>query len=140
MCFLEDTASPMLVESKVLLLDLFFYIIHHAFLFSRLLIAKLINHCERLAGVAVTKNRKVLTNAFFVVPVEKEGDLIQFEVNADTFMSAKTPITPFSKVEDVELPNIFPIKPTISIPTENIYKQQRIYRKIDDQLLFYNFT
>jgi large subunit ribosomal protein L37 len=96
---------------------------------NRLLTIKLLTHCERLAGHAVTVSRKVMSDAFFVVNVEKEGDLVQFEVTADTMIAAKAPISTTSKLGDVELPTLFPIKHTISIPAENIYRQRQVFRK-----------
>jgi large subunit ribosomal protein L37 len=96
---------------------------------NRLLTAKLLTHCERLAGHALNTSRKVMSDAFFVVNLEKEGDLIQFEVKADTMIAAKAPIAKLSKLGDAELPNLFPIKHTISIPVENIYRQRRVFRK-----------
>jgi hypothetical protein len=99
---------------------------------------RLLLHCERFAGHLITKDRKIINDAFFVVPIEKEGDLIQFEVLAETFVTSKKPTVPVSfrsGSEDMVIPSIFPLKHTVSIPTLNLYQKRNIYRK----LFFFSF-
>lgn len=54
------------------------------------------------------------------------------EVHADTFITSKKSLQSFEfegSAEEEELPNIFPIKATITLPTRNIYENKDIYRK-----------
>lgn len=100
---------------------------------SRLILAKLIHHCENLSGQTINSGRRIVNNAFFSVPFEKDGDLIQMEVHADTFITSKKSLQSFEfegSAEEQELPNLFPIKATITLPTKNIYQSQDIYRKL----------
>lgn len=66
----------------------------------------------------------------FVVPVQHNGDQIQFKVHADTFITAKRAIQPAATDahQSLELPDIFPLKPTISMPQSNIYQLKDHYR------------
>lgn len=83
----------------------------------------------------VTKGRGIVNDAFFVVPLQKEGDLIQFEVLAETFVVSKKTIQPVnfgSSSDQMEIPNIFPLKHTVSIPTVNLYQRRMIYREFSE--------
>jgi hypothetical protein len=99
---------------------------------SMLLSTRLLNHCERFHGHTVAADRKIINDAFFVVPFDKDGAQVQFEVTAETFMSSRKPINPFKvqiQPEQAQVPDIFPIKSTVSIPQVNFYKKQNFYRK-----------
>lgn len=96
----------------------------------RLLIAKLLDECERLVGRSTTSTRQIVHNVAFDVPVKYNGDQIQFKMQADTFITSKRAIQPAPKdgYQTVELPDIFPLKPTISMPQSNIYQLKDHYR------------
>lgn len=92
----------------------------------------MLNHCERLAGRMITSSRKIVNNAYFVVPVEKEGDFIQFEHRVETLITSRKPLKHVNVEDNAEkslLPNIFPLKHTVSIPQTNIYEKKHIYRE-----------
>lgn len=95
-----------------------------------LLSNRLLSHCERFSGHIVAAERKILNDAFFVAPIENAGDKVQFEVTAETFMTSKKALSPFTpNVKDLELPDIFPLKETLSIPKVNFYDERSSYRK-----------
>lgn len=101
------------------------------FYFSRYITDKLLQQCEKLSDVSITSQRKFLNNALFVVPFEKDGNLIQLEKTAETLVVSKQPlkaIENLSKAEDA-LPDIYPLSSNISIDKENIYQIKNIYRK-----------
>lgn len=107
--------------------------------FSRLIVSKTIQECEKLAGKSIVSNRKVVRDVLFVVPIEKDGDVLQMEITADTFLTSKKPITAIATTEMIEnqLPDMFPLKYTISMPQENIYQLRDIYRELSITLLHY---
>lgn len=89
--------------------------------------------CEKLAGRTTASGRKIINDVHFNVPIDKDGDLIQIDVKAETFMTSKKAISPVEQGftgTEYELPNLFPIKHTISLPQTNIYKLQDVYRKL----------
>lgn len=97
-----------------------------------LLSTRFLNHCERFYGHTVAADRKIINNAFFVAPFDKDGDQIQLELTAETFMSSRKAINPFKvqiQQEQNTLPDIFPVKHTVSIPQHHFYKKQNVYRK-----------
>lgn len=91
----------------------------------------------------VTRQRYVLHNLQFWYPFEKAGDLIQLQLRGDTLLTTSTPLSPITNevTDELELPNLFPIKHTVTLNTENIYKLQTIYRKFnlnyENQYLLY---
>lgn len=102
---------------------------------------RLLNHCERFQGHIRAAERKTINNAFFVVPFDSRGEQIQLELTAETFMTSRKPIAPF-KMEpntEKEIPDIFPLKHTVSIPKTNFYKEQNAYRNIFIFLKYRNF-
>jgi large subunit ribosomal protein L37 len=96
-----------------------------------LLATRLLNHCERFYGRTRAVDRKIVNNAFFVAPFERDGEKIQLELTAETFMTSRKPIAPFkvTTATDLQLPNIFPLKHTVSIPKVHFYKEQNAYRE-----------
>lgn len=98
-----------------------------------LLSHRLLNHCERLQGHTKTAERKTINNAFFVLPFERTGSVVQLEINAETFVTSKKAIHPVEKVtlepKDDNLPEIHPLYPTASIPKVNFYNNRLVYRK-----------
>lgn len=118
--------SKICVFSKQSKTKHFFFIRH----FSRYIIDKLLQQCEKLSDISVTSQRKILDNALFVVPFEKDGNLIQFRKTAESFVVSKQPLKAIENVSKAEnsLPDIHPLRSNISIEKENIYQIKNIYR------------
>lgn len=104
----------------------------YVFHFSRHIIDKLLQYCEKLTDASVTAQRKIVDNATFVVPFVSDGNLVQFQKTAESFLVAKQPLKPIADVSkaEIELPDIHPLHSNISIDKENIYQKRNIYRKL----------
>ncbi|KAL1375215.1 hypothetical protein pipiens_017626 [Culex pipiens pipiens] len=76
---------------------------------NRLLLSKLLLHCERFTGPSVASSRKILSNVRFVVPLAKDLDRCR--------VPAPGP-TPAGSV---------PLRETVTIPTSNHYEWQTQY-------------
>lgn len=97
-----------------------------------MLLSKLVFETEKLAGRSTTSSRKIVNDVAFAVPFEKDGDHIRIDIRADTFITSKKPIqldVSNSSPANAELPKLFPLKHTISMPTTNIYNFNDFYRK-----------
>lgn len=114
---------------------MFWYFIEILFIFSRYLTDKLLQVCEKFSDASITSQRKILDKALFIVPFEKDGELIQFQKTAESFLVAKQPLKPIENIANAEesLPDIYPLKSNISIDKENIYQIKNIYRKFESQ-------
>lgn len=102
--------------------------------FSRLLFHKLIQSCEKVAPSSVTSNRRITENLFFRYPFMRDDTQLQFEARSEVFVASKKPLLSVNepqRIEGLELPNIFPAMPTVSIPRTNTYTLENIYRKLD---------
>lgn len=88
-------------------------------------------HCERFLGPEVSSNRKIIANTQFIVPVTKDLDRIQFSLKVDSFITSTAPIKPLDnsvyRPQDQSLPDIHPVKETVTIPTTHFYEWQNEY-------------
>lgn len=91
---------------------------------------KLLQLIELHEDSSIVKDRSLLSDLQFSFPFEKFGNLIQFELRSDVMITSNKPLSPIATdiTDDLELPNIHPIKETITLNTENIYKLQNLYR------------
>ncbi|XP_019541947.3 large ribosomal subunit protein mL37 [Aedes albopictus] len=98
---------------------------------NRLILSKLVTHCERFLGPEVSSNRKIIANTQFIVPVTKDLDRIQFSLKVDSFITSTAPIKPLDnsvyRPQDQSLPDIHPVKETVTIPTTHFYEWQNEY-------------
>lgn len=90
--------------------------------------------CERLAERQTFVDRKFVKDARVVLPFVKDGVRYQFDFTIEGFIASRKPISPVSSIpaldeSESELPNIYPLKCNISLPTSNLYKRELIYRK-----------
>lgn len=93
---------------------------------------KILQFCEKLSDDATVSQRKIINDAFFVAPFDKEGNSMQFEKTANAFIASKKPISVQSnspKLESDSLPNIYPLASNISIEKQQIYRKRNVYRK-----------
>lgn len=99
--------------------------------YSKLTISKLLHLLETHADGDIVKERFLCNDALFSFPFEKNGNLIQFELTADTLLTASRPLSPvcIADTKNYDLPDIYPIKATITLNPENIYDLRTLYRK-----------
>jgi len=93
---------------------------------------RLINHCERFFGHTESLKKRVINDVRFMVPIVKNGDDIQYNLKAETFIATKKPIEPFSIPGNVNIsvPDISPLNQSISIPFEEHVERKCSYRKL----------
>lgn len=98
---------------------------------SKLIVSKLLHLLETHADNNIVKERFLFNDLLFSFPFEKYGDLIQFQLTADTLLTASRPLSPVyvADTEEYELPDIFPVKATITLNPQNIYELRTLYRK-----------
>lgn len=66
--------------------------------------------------------------------LDKEFDRLQFGLKMDFIMTSLkrlTPIVDTNAYNELELPSIFPLHPTIGLSTTNTYKTEDMYRKFN---------
>ncbi|XP_037955988.1 39S ribosomal protein L37, mitochondrial [Teleopsis dalmanni] len=94
---------------------------------NRLLINKLIFECEKMSGRSISARRRIIDNVDFRVTLPRNIDILQFNVSAEKMITSSRPIEPVKSEHDVDLPILFPIKCTITIPKTNIYDSSTFY-------------
>jgi hypothetical protein len=76
-----------------------------------------------------------------IVPLEKDGDLIQLELTVNFLLNSATPLPVYAdadvvqRTQDIPLPDLYPIKHTVTLEKENIYETKNIFRKF--QSIYY---
>lgn len=93
--------------------------------------SKLLNLIETHSKHDLTKERYLLSDLFFSVPFEHSGNLIQFQLTGNNVLVASKPLPPVFKnsTDGLSLPDIFPVKPTITLNLQHFYDLDNIYRK-----------
>ncbi|KAH8382714.1 hypothetical protein KR009_004906 [Drosophila setifemur] len=94
---------------------------------NRLLINKLLHEIEKLAGRSVSVRRKMIDNAFFKASLTKDGDLYGFALTAEKVVFANRAIEAIKGKFEGSLPDLYPMKSTISIPKQHIYLTDNLY-------------
>ncbi|XP_054733072.1 39S ribosomal protein L37, mitochondrial [Anastrepha obliqua] len=92
-----------------------------------ILINKLLSECEKFAGRNINSQRRLLGQANFKVTVPKNDDLLLFDVNVQKIITASRPLDAIKGKYDSELPDLHPIKYTISMPKQHVYIPETIY-------------
>lgn len=100
-----------------------------------LLSSKLIQLCEFACanGTNAVSSRALVQDEIVFVPLEKDGDLIQLELTADFLLNSATPLPTFAdadevqKTRDIPLPDLYPVKHTITLEKENIYQIKHVF-------------
>ncbi|XKL59581.1 hypothetical protein PGB90_000597 [Kerria lacca] len=86
--------------------------------------------CELIAGLKLSQDRYTFEDAYFSVPLLRDEDLLQLQMRADLLLLSKESLPPLCSPDvtvRTELPDMFPMKCTISINEENLYKIENIY-------------
>lgn len=96
-----------------------------------MLATRLLNHCERFYGHIETVNKKTVNDVKFMVPIDKNGDKIQYDLKAETFVASRKPIMPFNEsCENEAVPEIYPLDQIVSIPKlETDFQRISSYRE-----------
>ena len=111
--------------------------VFNPFCFSILLSSKLIQLCEfaYANGCNAVSSRALVQDGTVFVPLEKDGDLIQLELTADFLLNSTIPLPAYAdadevhKTREIPLPDLYPMKHTITLEKENIYQIKHVFRK-----------
>uniref|UniRef100_A0A1A9WPS2 Large ribosomal subunit protein mL37 n=1 Tax=Glossina brevipalpis TaxID=37001 RepID=A0A1A9WPS2_9MUSC len=94
---------------------------------NRLLTNRLLAECEKLAGRTLTSRRRLLDHVNFKVTLPKDENLLQFDVIAEKFITSARPIESIKGKYDGDLPDLYPMKCTISMPKKHVYTTETFY-------------
>lgn len=100
--------------------------------YSKLIVSRLLNIIEKYADQKLVRERFAINDAFFSFPFEKSDELVQLQLTGDTFLTSSKPLEPvcIANTENLELPDIYPIKETVTLSPQNIYDLENVYRKL----------
>lgn len=100
-------------------------------LHSEILTNKLLQLVEKSSDTEVTQSRYVVNDAECHSVFDKEDDLIQFQEISNILVSSNKPVKHDieKEVAFTDIPNLHPIKHTITLPEEHFYSDSSKYRK-----------
>ncbi|KAL1460784.1 hypothetical protein WDU94_012734 [Cyamophila willieti] len=91
---------------------------------------KLLQLCENISPLDIS-SRAILNDARFKINMNKDEDLIQFSLRGDKVLMADSPLPAFhsdpQSASSIELPNLYPLKSTISLTKNHFYKTDEIF-------------
>lgn len=85
---------------------------------------------EKLSGRSLTVRRKLIDNVTFHTTLTKDSDIISFKVTGDKLISSSRALDAIKGKFDGELPDLYPMKSTISMPKQHVYTENSFYRKL----------
>ncbi|KPU79639.1 uncharacterized protein Dana_GF27392 [Drosophila ananassae] len=94
---------------------------------NRLLINKLLHESEKLANESVTLQRKWMDNAPFQAFISQDDNLLNFDLSAQKVVVANKAIEAIKGKFEGNVPDLYPMKCTISIPKQHIYVNENFY-------------
>ncbi|XP_060646402.1 large ribosomal subunit protein mL37 [Drosophila nasuta] len=94
---------------------------------NRLLINKLLFEIEKLAGRSVTVRRKLIDNVTFQTSLIKDNDVLVFKISGDKLISSARPLDAIKGKFNGDLPDLYPMKSTVSMPKQHIYTENTFY-------------
>ncbi|CAD7091271.1 unnamed protein product [Hermetia illucens] len=94
---------------------------------NRLIISKLLFECEKLHGRSLVFQRRLGNDLKCHIHFSKDDHPLQFDFNIDTIITSKRPLDPVKDRINSDLPDIFPLKSTISIPVTKKYEIQTVF-------------
>ncbi|XP_032592782.1 39S ribosomal protein L37, mitochondrial [Drosophila grimshawi] len=94
---------------------------------NRLLVNKLLFEIEKLAGRPVTERRRMIDNVTFKTTITKDNDVLAFAVSGETLISSSRALDAIKGKYHGELPDLYPMKCTVSMPKRNIYTADNFY-------------
>ncbi|XP_067010065.2 large ribosomal subunit protein mL37 isoform X2 [Anabrus simplex] len=98
---------------------------------SSLLYMKFLHLSEAIMGKSLGMSS--VNDSFFAVPLEKDGNTLQFEVTADLLLTSSRYLSPIAdreavkEAQNIPLPDLHPIMPVISLEKEEAYEIKDLY-------------
>lgn len=99
--------------------------------FSLLMVSKLLQLIESISDQQLVQKRYLFSDLLFSYPFTRQEQSVQFQLSGDFLLTSSSPLPLITNhsTKDLDLPDIYPVEPTVSLNKDNIYKLENIYRK-----------
>ncbi|XP_064540659.1 large ribosomal subunit protein mL37-like [Drosophila montana] len=94
---------------------------------NRLVINKLMFEIEKLCGRSATLSRKLTDYVTFQTSLSKDSDLLAFTITGDKLISSSRALNAVKGKFNGELPDLYPVKCTVSMQKQHIYTENNFY-------------
>lgn len=104
---------------------------NNLYLSSQILTNKLLQIVEKSSDTEVIQSRYVVNDAECQSVFDKEEDLIQFQEVSNILVTSNKPLQHDTEkdITFTEIPDLYPVKHTVTLPTEHFYSDTSKYRK-----------
>lgn len=92
-----------------------------------ILLNQLLTECEKVAGRNTNSHRRIIDKVNFNFTLPRNEEILLFKINAEKLITSTRPLASIKGKFDSELPNLYPLKCTISMPKEHIFSNEIIY-------------
>lgn len=86
---------------------------------------------EKLSGRSTTVRRKLIDNVTFQTTLQKDNEIVSLKVTGDKLISSSRALDAIKGKFDGELPDLYPMKCTISMQKQHIYPENTFYRELN---------
>lgn len=82
----------------------------------------------------MTLSRKLTDYVTFQTSLSKDNDLLAFTISGDKLISSTRALDAVKGKFNGELPDLYPVKCTVSMQKQHIYTEKNFYRKLTFRL------
>ncbi|VVD01545.1 unnamed protein product [Leptidea sinapis] len=110
---------------------------------NEILTNRLIQLIEKSSDIDITQNKYVINNVEHRSVFDKEEELIQFQDVSNILVTSNKPLKhdlDTSDVPFIEIPDLFPVKHTVTLPPEHFYEEKSRYPILPSVLKKYPHT
>lgn len=94
------------------------------------MVNRFLMECETLANPSITSSRRLIDQVDFGVTIPKGGAFLQLNITPEKLITSSKPIEPIKGKFNGDIPDLFPLKSTLSLPQHNVYSKRTRYRKL----------
>lgn len=99
------------------------------FFSSTMLLNKLLSECEKIAGRNINFQRRIIDQVNYNFTLPRKEEMLLFRIKTEKLITSSRPLTSIEGKFESELPNLYPLKSTISMSKEHKYSNKTISRK-----------
>ncbi|XP_014098804.2 large ribosomal subunit protein mL37 [Bactrocera oleae] len=91
-----------------------------------MLLNKLLSECEKIAGRNINFQRRIIDQVNYNFTLPRKEEMLLFRIKTEKLITSSRPLTSIEGKFESELPNLYPLKSTISMSKEHKYSNKTI--------------
>lgn len=98
---------------------------------------------EKCSDFELSQSRFVLNDVETKTVFDKEDDLIQFQNVSNILVTSENPLNYNIRENNITfaaIPDLYPVKHTVTLPPEHFYNEESIYRKSASYVIYLHYS